>query len=98
MYTCTRNGAEGLLQVVAAFLLLKALTTSGTGYSSILLQPGLECLVMRLILSTATFLLMTVLITRWAMYLQSQMHQLEHSKLLTPLSLMPLIAPGPGLC
>ena len=77
MYTCTRNGAEGLLQVVAAFLLLKALTTSGTGYSSILLQPGLECLVMRLILSTATFLLMTVLTTRWAMYVQSQMHQLQ---------------------
>lgn len=36
--------------MIAALLLLKALAASGAGNGAVLLQPGLESLVMRLIL------------------------------------------------
>lgn len=52
----TQSGCEragDILQVVAALLLLKALTAGGAGNGAVLLQPSLEGLVMWLILQPA---------------------------------------------
>lgn len=60
----TGKSPRTVLQMVAALLLLKALTTCGAGNGAVLLQPGLKSLVMRLILHKRNMYLLYLILTR----------------------------------
>jgi len=54
----TGKSRWNVLQMVAALLLLKALATCGAGNGAVLFQPGLESLVVRLILEKQTIIVL----------------------------------------